>query len=74
MQGASLLRVTRNAEPRSNVERTLDEARNVFKRQAAAVADLATRLDRSFHQAVEMLLHTRGRIVVSGMGKSGNIG
>jgi len=35
---------------------------------------LAGRLDAQFERAVELILQCRGRIVVSGMGKSGHIG
>lgn len=35
---------------------------------------LAQRLDSSFPQAVDLILQCRGRVVVSGMGKSGHIG
>ncbi len=52
----------------------LDEARKVIKAEAEAVAALAERLDGSFEQAVQMILASNGRVVVSGMGKSGLIG
>lgn len=52
----------------------LDEARKVIQAEAAAVAALAGRLDSSFEKAVQMILASSGRVVVSGMGKSGLIG
>lgn len=42
--------------------------------EARAVEALAQRLDDSFPQAVDLILQCRGRVVVSGMGKSGHIG
>lgn len=39
-----------------------------------AITDLLERMDDSFSLACEILLHTRGRVVVTGMGKSGHIG
>ena len=42
--------------------------------EAAAVLGLKQRLGPSFAQAVEMMLHVSGRVVVMGMGKSGHIG
>lgn len=48
--------------------------KEVFKVQASALAATATRLDSTFDQAVDMILETSGRVVVSGMGKSGIIG
>jgi len=46
-------------------------ARRVLEIEARAVADLATRLDGSLDRAVELLLGCSGRIIVTGMGKSG---
>lgn len=41
--------------------------------EAAAVADLEARVDANFARAVEIMLTCRGRVVVTGMGKSGII-
>ncbi len=41
--------------------------------EAAAVTALETRLDQNFAQAVLTILNTQGRLIVSGMGKSGHI-
>ena len=49
-------------------------ARRVIETEAAAVAALSARLDERFVQAVRLILDCRGRVVVSGMGKSGHIG
>jgi arabinose-5-phosphate isomerase len=48
-------------------------AREVLQTEADAVHTLATRLDEHFARAVELLLRCRGRVVVSGIGKSGHI-
>ncbi len=48
-------------------------AREVLEIEAKAVAELIERLDQSFTQAVEMILACRGRVVVSGIGKSGHV-
>ncbi len=48
-------------------------AREVLRIESQAVAALADRLDGAFLRAVEMLLACRGRVVVSGVGKSGHI-
>jgi len=42
--------------------------------EAAAVAALEDRLDSRFEAAVEAVLHASGRVLVSGVGKSGIIG
>lgn len=46
----------------------------VLKTEAEAITALTQRLDQSFHRACDMLLACEGRIVVTGMGKSGHIG
>jgi arabinose-5-phosphate isomerase len=51
----------------------LELARKVLTIEADAVAALGSRLDQTFLAAVELLLSCRGRVVVSGMGKSGHI-
>ncbi len=51
-----------------------DQARRVLKIEAEAVAALIARIDESFEHAVEMILNCEGRVVVTGMGKSGLIG
>jgi arabinose-5-phosphate isomerase len=48
-------------------------ARRVLAIEAAAIADLGPRLDASFDRACELCLACRGRVVVTGMGKSGHI-
>jgi arabinose-5-phosphate isomerase len=52
---------------------TLRRGREVLEQEAAAVADLARRLDGRFAQAVELLANCPGRVIVSGVGKSGVI-
>ncbi|CAL1239574.1 KpsF/GutQ family sugar-phosphate isomerase [Candidatus Methylocalor cossyra] len=49
-------------------------ALRVIAVEAAAVAALAERLDGQFPAACRLLLDCRGRVVVTGMGKSGHIG
>jgi arabinose-5-phosphate isomerase len=50
---------------------SLDTARRVLKIEAQAIQDVLERLDGSFDKAVELLFECKGRVVVSGMGKSG---
>jgi len=51
----------------------LDLARQVLSIEAKAVEALIGRLDDKFTSALQLILHCRGRVVVSGMGKSGHI-
>ena len=52
---------------------TLELAREVLRTEAEAITQLVGRIDASFARAVELLLASRGRVVVSGIGKSGHI-
>jgi arabinose-5-phosphate isomerase len=51
----------------------LGTGRRVVTREAEALTMLAASLDDSFARAVEMILAAQGRVIVSGMGKSGHI-
>ncbi|MDR2875459.1 MAG: KpsF/GutQ family sugar-phosphate isomerase [Methylobacillus sp.] len=62
-----------NQLPRSPAH-LIDLAREVLLTEARAVEALAQRLDDSFPKAAQLILQCRGRVVVSGMGKSGHIG
>jgi arabinose-5-phosphate isomerase len=53
---------------------SLETARRVLHIEAQALNELCGRLDASFDHAVELLLACKGRVVVTGMGKSGLIG
>lgn len=48
-------------------------ARRVIEIEAAGLAALAESLDGAFSAAVETILQARGRVIVSGMGKSGHV-
>jgi len=52
---------------------TVARGRTVLEQEAAAVAALARRLGNSFADAVNLLASRHGRVVVSGVGKSGAI-
>lgn len=48
-------------------------AQRTIRMEAAAVADLEGRIGAGFDTACQVLLQTRGRVIVTGMGKSGHI-
>jgi arabinose-5-phosphate isomerase len=56
-----------------DADRAVAMGRQVLEIEAAAVAALGRRLDDTFRAAVMMILESRGRVVVSGIGKSGHI-
>jgi len=58
-------------QPSSNA---LNLARRVLRIEAEAVLALIDRIDGDFLQALRLILNCRGRVVVSGMGKSGHVG
>jgi arabinose-5-phosphate isomerase len=51
----------------------LDTARRVIRTEADGLAQLADGLGDEFARAVELMLGARGRVIVSGMGKSGHV-
>ncbi len=53
---------------------TLNLAKEVLQAEAQALVNLANTIGEPFFAAVELLLACKGRIVVSGVGKSGHIG
>lgn len=52
----------------------LESARDVIKKEAEAVAGLLDKLDENFEQAVRAILTISGRVIVTGIGKSGLVG
>jgi arabinose-5-phosphate isomerase len=48
-------------------------AREVLEIEARAITDLIPRVDAGFEQAIRIILQCKGRVVVSGIGKSGHI-
>jgi len=52
----------------------LEEARKVLRIEGQSIFDLAERIDESFLQAVDILFHCKGKVVLMGMGKSGLVG
>lgn len=52
----------------------LGSVRRTIELERDAIDQLLARIDESFARACEILLQTRGRVVVTGMGKSGHIG
>ncbi len=51
----------------------IERAKKVLKIEAEAILSLVDRLDENFSKAVDMILGCKGKVVVTGMGKSGLI-
>lgn len=64
----------RPSDPSSRREKILAVGRRTLDVEAEAVASLMDRLDENFVEAVETILASDGRLVVTGMGKSGDVG
>jgi arabinose-5-phosphate isomerase len=58
----------------SSRDTTLMFAQAVIAKEAAALDNLASTLDTSFVSAMQLILHTGGRVIFLGVGKSGLIG
>lgn len=54
-------------------DHSLELARDVLRIEADAVLAIANRLDDQFHQAIRLIMNCEGRVVVTGMGKSGHV-
>jgi arabinose-5-phosphate isomerase len=51
----------------------IEQAREVLKIEAQSILDLVDRIGPEFEKAVDMILETKGRVILTGMGKSGLI-
>jgi arabinose-5-phosphate isomerase len=56
------------------MDNILDIAKKVLKTESEAVSALIEKLDSNFENAVNLIYESKGRVVVSGMGKSGLVG
>jgi len=64
----------KSVHPTPSADRTLQLARNALDIEAEAVLGLKAALGETFVQAVRLILASTGRVVVTGMGKSGHVG
>ncbi|MCX6138011.1 MAG: KpsF/GutQ family sugar-phosphate isomerase [Ignavibacteriales bacterium] len=51
----------------------IEKGKSVIRIEAKAVAALEDRIDRNFARAVELIVECKGRVIITGMGKSGII-
>lgn len=52
----------------------IDFAKEVLQTEADSIIKLKDRLNSNLQQAVEVIMSSKGRVIVTGMGKSGHIG
>ena len=58
----------------NKISTVCDLAKEVLQIEADSVTNLINRIDENFEQAIEVLHNCKGRVIVTGMGKSGHIG
>ena len=63
-----------NIKTLSSSEQIIETAKEVLEIETESIKNLIDRLDDSFINAVEILYKCRGRVIITGMGKSGLIG
>lgn len=57
-----------------DLDQLLATGKRVLAREAAALKDLNQQLDASFARACALILSSKGRVIITGMGKSGHVG
>lgn len=62
------------ARKRKQAQQIVEEAKEVFRMQAAAIASLSSKVNGEYTRAVKIILNTTGHVIVCGIGKSGLIG
>jgi arabinose-5-phosphate isomerase len=60
--------------PEERLKLSRQYAEQCLRDEAEAIMQLIPQLDANFEKAVEMMYHCHGKIIVTGVGKSGNIG
>jgi len=70
----AIIKLPETSKNADNVKVALESAKRVLHTEASALQMLADTLDGSFHQALDMISAAEGRVIVTGMGKSGHIG
>jgi len=53
---------------------TIETGKKVLQEEKKALEDLIQTIDENFQKAVELILFAEGKVIVTGMGKSGHIG
>ena len=64
----------RTDTPEERISQSVGYARQCLIDEAQAINDLTKQIDENFTRAVDMIYHCHGKVIVTGVGKSGNIG
>lgn len=63
-----------NNTPEERLEHSIEYGKKCLQEEAQAILDLIPQLDNNFEKAVSLMYHCHGKVIVTGVGKSGNIG
>lgn len=63
-----------NQEVEERIRKSRQYGEHCLRDEAKAILDLIPQMDDEFVKAVEMMYHCNGKIIVTGVGKSGNVG
>lgn len=63
-----------NQEVEERIRKSRQYGELCLRNEAKAILDLIPQMDDEFVKAVEMMYHCNGKIIVTGVGKSGNVG
>lgn len=55
-------------------DNTIEQAKEVLRIEAESISDLIDRVDHNFSKAVDIIYRSKGRVIVTGIGKSGLVG
>lgn len=55
-------------------DETIEKAKDVLKIEAESILQLIGKVDAGFARAVDIIYHSKGRVIITGIGKSGLIG
>lgn len=62
------------SDSENRLKNSLKYGERCIHEEAQALLDLIPQLDENFERAVDLIYHCRGKVIVTGVGKSGNIG
>ena len=62
------------SDSENRLKNSLKYGEHCIREEAQALLDLIPQLDENFERAVDLIYHCRGKVIVTGVGKSGNIG
>ena len=62
------------SDSENRLKDSLKYGERCIREEAQALLDLIPQLDENFERAVDLIYHCRGKVIVTGVGKSGNIG